>query len=989
MFTPADINVNEIELNRYTLSIKDASLEKKFNFSNLRDIIKKTMLIYYLSLLLFLVYLIYSLVAYENKVFGFICLGIFFFLALLGIFFFNKQLQKNFFMYAKFLMMLIISMKIIMDWMSDGMNTGLGAAVVAHISTLNINLGFLFTFMINIVHFISYFISLICIYYQTYPFILANSDIYLAEELEKFYGIWSLIILISTITVLSLYSNYKFEKLRRSEYLAKTRMEQEASNIEDILAILVPKFVKDQLSQGSFSMQESQDDIAILFCDMCDFDHIINTENMKIVQILDEIFRNFDNLCIKHGVQKIETVGKTYMACAGLKACELNFSEDTLKTEKTRRLVSMAFEMMKFMEKVTIGRGETIKLKIGIHIGTVIAGVIGHHKPQFSLIGDTVNTTSRVCSTGLEGSITISDTAYKNIKNSNLEFQKRVVPAKGKGDITTYQVLKQRRKKTKKECKFKKRVMNHMAEIRKMYQQNIRESKGVLSINTINNNNKPMNKAINIMSNWYFQKKYETFEERPSQSFHYNIANQNKGVDEMEELDNSQILDHSLSDEQEILKPSNEILLTFNSENSKIVQQFKNNLQVNCKEESKVHLGCLFAVFLFQTLLLISVRSKIDDSILLLGIRATYNIAIIISLIAVSYLYNQKFIKTVILILYFYGIIVVLVQIGKTPLNEIRESGLLELTLIYLIHASSNFLSFIEVSILTFLTFLMWIVAYGIYGLITGQNMLFMLTMFVFNLLKVNFQMRYHIDSFNNLLNNESKKQEQNNLVSQLLPFHAFEKLKNISVTNKIELTDFFTEVTLLFADIAGFTKYSSSVKPEDVVNMLRSLFTEFDKRCLFHKVYKVYTIGDCYVVMGFLNANHRNPLEEAKNVVKMGLSMIDIIRDVRRSINFPSLDMRIGVHTGDIIGGIIGTDIVRYDIYGRDVLIANKMESNGVEGNIMVSEVTKRLLEKDENLQFKFEKVKDVECKVMPEPISGYLISRKEKAQTNPIFND
>lgn len=128
--------------------------------------------------------------------------------------------------------------------------------------------------------------------------------------------------------------------------------------------------------------------------------------------------------------------------------------------------------------------------------------------------------------------------------------------------------------------------------------------------------------------------------------------------------------------------------------------------------------------------------------------------------------------------------------------------------------------------------------------------------------------------------------------------FKAFEKLKHISVTNKIGLTDFFENVTLLFADIAGFTKYSSSVRPEDVVTMLRGLFIEFDKKCLVHKVYKVYTIGDCYVVMGFLNANQRNPLEEAKNVVLMGLSMIKTIQETRTNLDIKDLDMRIGIHT-------------------------------------------------------------------------------------------
>lgn len=79
---------------------------------------------------------------------------------------------------------------------------------------------------------------------------------------------------------------------------------------------------------------------------------------------------------------------------------------------------------------------------------------------------------------------------------------------------------------------------------------------------------------------------------------------------------------------------------------------------------------------------------------------------------------------------------------------------------------------------------------------------------------------------------------------------------------------------------------------------MLRELFTEFDKMCVKHAVYKLYTIGDCYVVMGFINAAYRNPVVEANNMVKMGMSMIEIIRKVRKNVGFHELDMRIGIHT-------------------------------------------------------------------------------------------
>ncbi len=83
---------------------------------------------------------------------------------------------------------------------------------------------------------------------------------------------------------------------------------------------------------------------------------------------------------------------------------------------------------------------------------------------------------------------------------------------------------------------------------------------------------------------------------------------------------------------------------------------------------------------------------------------------------------------------------------------------------------------------------------------------------------------------------------------------------------------------------------------------MLRSLFTEFDKSCLKYKVYKVYTIGDCYVAMGFTNSSKRNPVEEAKHMVQMGLSMIEIIKEVKQHIGFKDMNMRIGIHTAYFI---------------------------------------------------------------------------------------
>jgi len=185
----------------------------------------------------------------------------------------------------------------------------------------------------------------------------------------------------------------------------------------DILSILLPKFIKDKIDKlgGNRNLAEDQGEVTILFCDIMDFDKIILKEGKKVVQLLDYIFRSFDQLCGTHGAQKIETVGKTYMACAGLKSCEIGVAKKILAIHPTRRVLNLALDMEEVIKKTTYGEGIGMRIRIGIHYGRVIAGVIGYHKPQFSLIGDAVNTTSRVCTAKNPGQIRMSDEAYNKM----------------------------------------------------------------------------------------------------------------------------------------------------------------------------------------------------------------------------------------------------------------------------------------------------------------------------------------------------------------------------------------------------------------------------------------------------------------------------------------------------------------------------------------------------------------------------------------------
>jgi phospholipid-translocating ATPase len=220
------------------------------------------------------------------------------------------------------------------------------------------------------------------------------------------------------------------------------------------------------------------------------------------------------------------------------------------------------------------------------------------------------------------------------------------------------------------------------------------------------------------------------------------------------------------------------------------------------------------------------------------------------------------------------------------------------------------------------------------------------------------------------LFTKEHSKTEQ--LLTQMMPFNA---LKNLQ--EEITVIDKLSNVTFMYADIVGFTSWSSARSPKEVINMLSQMFTKFDKLCVEHDIYKVYTIGDCYVAMGYRGDYKRNPAVECLNVVSFAFKMVQIIEEVNQSIN-AELNMRIGIHTGDAIGGITGTNVVRYDIYGKDVMIANKMESNGVPGKVAVSQATKDLLEETANGSFGFEFLKDV--KAWGDIVKSYVLVEKLK---------
>ncbi|MEH2378299.1 MAG: adenylate/guanylate cyclase domain-containing protein [Nostoc sp.] len=174
-------------------------------------------------------------------------------------------------------------------------------------------------------------------------------------------------------------------------------------------------------------------------------------------------------------------------------------------------------------------------------------------------------------------------------------------------------------------------------------------------------------------------------------------------------------------------------------------------------------------------------------------------------------------------------------------------------------------------------------------------------------------------------------------LLLNVLPEMIAEQLKQQPTT----IADSFLEVTVLFADIVGFTELSTRTSPAELVELLNTIFCLFDQLAERHGVEKIKTIGDAYMAVAGLPNKSNNP---APAIANMALDMQNAIATFNEENN-QSFSIRIGISTGPVVAGVIGLKKFAYDLWGDTVNTASRMESHGIAGSIQVCEATYQLL--------------------------------------------
>ena len=176
----------------------------------------------------------------------------------------------------------------------------------------------------------------------------------------------------------------------------------------------------------------------------------------------------------------------------------------------------------------------------------------------------------------------------------------------------------------------------------------------------------------------------------------------------------------------------------------------------------------------------------------------------------------------------------------------------------------------------------------------------------------------------------EEKNRENEDLLLNILPGPIAHRLKS----GETAIADSYAQATVLFADIVGFTSLASTREPTEIILFLNGLFTRFDVAAKHHGIEKIKTIGDAYMAVSGVVANHP---DHVKQMVEMGLEMLEAVKDYTVLSNIP-VSIRVGINTGPVVAGVIGTTKFIYDLWGDTVNIASRMESTGIPGVIQVS---------------------------------------------------
>mmetsp|Transcript_9484 Transcript_9484/g.21703 ORF Transcript_9484/g.21703 Transcript_9484/m.21703 type:complete len:1163 (+) Transcript_9484:153-3641(+) len=842
-------------------------------------------------------------------------------------------------------------------------------------------------------------------------------------------------------TVAALFGVYRNELVARLHFVTLILFSKEERKANALLCRMLPKQIVDRWTLdhilGTKIIADHFPEISVCFCQVCDFsERSAVFPDKEVVHTLNRLFNVFDDLAEDHGVFKVETVSEVYMVAAGL---------PTRTKDHAALCVEFALAAIATSSNLKWPDGAPIEIRVGVHSGPVVAGVIGLNLPRYRLFGDTVNTASRMESTSLPCSVQISEVTYSRLPQNRFRTQslgRR--PIKGKGMMHTYRVISSNNAKYQKptlpgsitsevppspstainSTDDRPVIKNPAVQLVSVPRKTLRTkapSLSNISVSAVNamadvemgghtgsspdpnphhnfrevqlldigdipspkaltpkaksfavknsprafgrdglpptsTNSTPGSTATPLSSGSMFGIKKTgwianglgSLGGRQRKTSLVNPDAVKAWTDVAKDMKKEKLGTRFKVVRQAASVKMSKFFLLFSS--PELETEFKdafkdgfakgfNKWRISALLSCQIVLSCMVYLVIptfgappsYSTELLVGHTAEY----VYWGSVGAFALEVVLILVSLALVFKNKrthalqVLVCLCVITWFFHFCLVLTTLDPSTITLKKSPPLVVVSI------SLYFVAGMRVRVVAFLPTGLFLTALG-YALLYFQELADTESLLVCigGFLAQFFIARgQELDARRDFLKRlaiEMDALKSMTMIQRLLPPHAIERLSTGHA-----VADTCPQVALLFADIVGFTGMSAQLKSEELVKFLQKLYTTFDKLIESRGIIKVETIGDCYWCCSDVT---RVDAKDCTVMARLALQMHKTIAKMEPPIG-PPLQLRVGVHLGSVIGGVVGTKMPRYHLFGTNVQIASSMESGGIPGKLNASE--------------------------------------------------
>jgi class 3 adenylate cyclase len=722
--------------------------------------------------------------------------------------------------------------------------------------------------------------------------------------------------------------------------------------------------------------------VSILFIMIVDFEEKAQSlAPEELLRFLNQQFSQMDQICAANDVTKVETVGEEYVACVGAVPSDIAFGQANGHAKVAARLFKAADEILKLQT-------DDVKFQMGMHSGPIVAGVIGSKLPRYRLFGDTINTTARFMQKGQPGRLQMSEEANKDV-SPGVEVEYRgQVEMKGKGAVDAWflkSVALGPRASQTEGTKTRGSTVSAASDQQPSPSKEASKStsKGAATFS----------RSRDLLSNLKSGRKGLLGKRRPGGG---NAAEEEEEEEEDEGEDNSEFAgilaqmtagkrdDEAASSLFEELTPEHEDLwfrwfhrgdvcrnLLVRLDRQMFLLALLTFLETCFFSQEKAWEADhnLFPGWLrlpiFQTcrtaafIVLMFWRAALSSSRFAAEHPAELQIGLVISYCLVALL---VFMSYSVMLVTDNSMLLTKVEDGeifKKPKTDEEKADMrseqmtaLGFVLVFYCITTAETTKF-GLSLLFPLTALA--IMCGTTSLHAGFGQLYFHNegrfLFIANAAMVAF-IAYEVEQgsrkrFKAKHAVKLTEQRTEGILSTLLPPLVMQELASLP-PNAPPPSHSYRAATIAQSDMCGFTQLSSTRKPHEVVAFMSDLFGAFDVLCDEFGIYKVETVGDAYIAGMAEHTLTRK--HSAVSVIKFGLAMIDAVHAWAKKLGGDATDVtcRVGVHHGECIGGIVGSGMMRYHIFGKMMTCMEVLESTAPKARVQVSPAAKGAAEYD-----------------------------------------